>query len=74
MIGRGSRADDRRGGARGGGCRVEAGEVLDDATAEDGVVQGAPVDADRQVERVDLDGVLQGDWMKTSKTTLLNLR
>ena len=24
--------------------------------------------------RVDLDGGLQGDWMKTSKTTLLNLR
>ena len=44
---------------------MEAGEVLVDATAGDGV---------RQVERVDLDGVLQGDWMKTSKTTLLNLR
>ena len=53
---------------------MEAGEVLVDATAEDGGVQGAPVDAGRQAERVDLDGVLQGDWMKTSKTTLLNLR
>ena len=54
--------DDRAGelggwssrGARGGGCRVESGEVLDDATAEDGGVQGAPVEAGRQVERVDL--------------------
>ena len=38
------------GGGREGGCRVEAGEVLDDATAEDGVLQGAPVEAGRQVE------------------------
>ena len=45
-----SRADGRRGGARGGGRRVEAGEVLDDATAEDGEVKGAPVEAGRQVE------------------------
>ena len=52
MIRRGSRADGRRGegGGREGGCRVEAGEVLDDATAEDGVLQGAPVEAGRQVE------------------------
>ena len=34
---------------------MEAGEVLVDATAEDGGVQGAPVDAGRQAERVDLD-------------------
>ena len=43
------------GGARGGGCRGEAGEALDDATAEDGVVQGAPVEAGRRVERLEID-------------------
>ena len=37
------------------GCRGEASEVLDDPTAEDGGGQGAPVNAGRQVERVDLD-------------------
>ena len=56
-VGRGSLADCRRGGARGGGCRVEAGEVLVDATAEDGGVQGAPVEAGRQVDRFEFDGV-----------------
>ena len=54
-IGRGSLADCRRGGARGGGCREEAGDVLDDATAEDGEVQGAPVEAGRHIGRVYLD-------------------
>ena len=39
------------------GCRGEAGEVLDDATAEDGVMQGAPVEAGRQVDRFEVDGV-----------------
>ena len=34
---------------------MEAGEVLDDTTAEDGVVQGASVEAGRQVERLEID-------------------
>ena len=37
------------------GCRGEAGEVLDDATAEDGGVHGAPVEAGRQVDRFEID-------------------
>ena len=37
------------------GCRVDAGEVLDDATAGDGGVQGAPVEAGRQVDRFEID-------------------
>ena len=37
------------------GCRGEAGEVLDDATAEDGGVQGAPVEAGRRVDRFEID-------------------
>ena len=39
---------------------MEAGYVLDDATAEDGVVQGAPVEAGRQVDRFEIDGVQHG--------------
>ena len=53
--GEGGRADGRRGGARGGGCRVDAGEVLDDATAEDGAVQGSPVVEVRRAERLGID-------------------
>ena len=45
------------GGARGGSCRGEAGEVLGDATAEDGEVQGAPLEAGRRVDRFEIDGV-----------------
>ena len=56
----GEAADGRRGGARGGGCRGEAGEVLDDAIAEDGGVQGAPVEAGRRVDRFEIDGVQHG--------------
>ena len=54
-IRRRSQADCRRGGARGGSCREEAGDVLDDATAEDGEVQGAPVEAGHHIGRVYLD-------------------
>ena len=39
-------------GVRGGSCREEEGDVLDDATAEDGEVQGAPVEAGRHIGRV----------------------
>ena len=62
------------GGGRGGGCRVEAGEVLDDATAEDGVLQGAPVE--EVVKTIVLKSMRRGtsDLMKTSKKTRLNLR
>ena len=63
-----------RGGARGCGCRVEAGEVLDDATAGDGGVQGAPVEAGRQVERVDLGEELRERLDDILKKTQTNLR
>ena len=54
-------------GARGGGCRVEAGGVLEDATAEDGEVQGAPVEAGRRVERVENDEELHERLYKDVK-------
>ena len=40
---------------RSGGGVGESGGVLDNATAEDGEVQGAPVEAGRQVERLEID-------------------
>ena len=43
------------------------GRGIDDATAEDGEVQGAPVEAGRQVDRFEIDGVQHCDLMKTSK-------
>ena len=53
---------------------MEAGDVLDDATAEDGEVQGAPVKAGRQVERVDLGEELHERLDEVLKKTQMNLR
>ena len=39
---------------------MEAGEILDNATAEDGAVQGAPVVEVRRVENLEIDGVQHG--------------
>ena len=53
---------------------AEKRAMFDDATAEDGEVQGAPVEAGRQVERVDLGEERHERRDEVLKKTQMNLR